>query len=278
MSETNGTARHAGEGRAGPRAYPPDHPVSLLAGQLGERYWPAKVRLDDYEVYAGERQAHALREARAFAAAARANVEAGNALVLYGTHGTGKDFLLAACLYAACRAGFSAGWADALDYYGSLRDAVASREPKEPIIGRLVAPRVLGLSDPLPSAGCADDYSLTDLRRLIDRRDRAGKVTWLSVNADATSLPAVAAALKSGDAAALAAAYRAALAALEKALSGGVWSRLSRGAVTLPLFWQDYRKRKPKESVPCTTESTAPTATPTTAGSAPRSTSRPPTT
>jgi DNA replication protein DnaC len=166
-------------------------------------------------------QKAALDAVRRFAAGIEQAVKDGRGLVLYGTVGTGKDHLLAALLYAAAAAGFSCSWVAGLELYGRVRDTFDNGRAEETAIGPHVLPDVLGISDPIlptqragPAAGVADG----DLYRVLDRRYREVKPTWVTINAE-----------DADDA--------------KAKLGAPIFDRLKDNAELVPCFWPSFRER-----------------------------------
>jgi DNA replication protein DnaC len=188
--------------------------TAKLAGQLGARYGPGLATLERFEVYDPPRQEPVLRRMQEFAASIG---HQGRGLVLFGPVGTGKDHLLAALLYRAVAAGLSCLWQSGMDLYGSFRDRMGEA-PEEESLRRLCSPDVLGLSDPTPPANELTAWRLELLYRIIDRRYRALKATWITLNARDT-------------------------AQAESKLGSQVWDRLQEGAMVVPCFWPSYRER-----------------------------------
>jgi len=191
-----------------------------LAGRLGKRYHPTLASLDTFKVY-HKAQQPALDALRAFAAGVKGAVEAGRGLVIYGTVGTGKDHLLAAVLYAAVRAGFSASWVNGQDIFGRFRDAMDSGESEAGVIREMADHAVLGISDPIPPVvdpSKPGAWRAELLYRVLDARYRQCKPTWVSLNA-----------MSAEDA--------------DAKLSAPVFDRLRDDAALVPCFWPSYRER-----------------------------------
>ena len=146
-------------------------------------------------------------------------VTSSRGLVLLGTVGTGKDHLLAALLYAAARSGHSARWVNGQEVFGQFRDRIDTGKADEQHFRELCAPAVLGISDPIPPVGQAGAWDLGNLYRLLDRRYRAMKATWVTINA------------QSADDA-------------DAKLSEPVFDRLRDGAEIVTCCWPSYRERR----------------------------------
>lgn len=157
---------------------------SEISSSLGNRY--ARCRLHNFEVEHG-RQRHVVEQLEAFAQEMPDAVGRGDSLIVCGPVGTGKDHLLAACLRAAVvHYGMTARWMNGLDLYGEIRDRMDARDysfSEESFVRRLSAPQILALSDPLPPVGEPRQFGIEMLMRIVDRRYRDLKSTWLTMNA-----------------------------------------------------------------------------------------------
>jgi DNA replication protein DnaC len=189
-----------------------------LARQLGRRYSPRLATLDNFHVYdASGEQAAVLQRVREFIADMENVLRETRGLVLYGSVGTGKDHLLAAALYHVARAGIPVGWVNAEDdIYLRVRDSMDSGELEDRILGPMVKPVVLGISDPLSPRGALGDWDVRILARLLDRRYRALRPTWLTMNA-----------IDEADA--------------KTKLTSLIWDRFQDGAEVIPCFWSSFR-------------------------------------
>ena len=190
--------------------------VLRLAHQLGPRYAPGRVQPDGFELYHPD-QGVALAAVKAFADGITARVEAGDGLLLHGPVGTGKDRLLAWLLYRAAWSGYAAAWVNGQTLFAESRDAMDTGRRESEFLAHWTAPRVLGISDPLPPAGAPSAWNLTLLGRLLDERYRALRPTWFTLNVAG-----------SGEA--------------ERKLSAPVFDRIIDGAEVVPCFWPSYRK------------------------------------
>jgi DNA replication protein DnaC len=188
-----------------------------LTRDLGHRYAPERVGKGSYEVY-DQKQSAALDALKAFRADLPAKLERGAGLILYGTVGTGKDHLLAAMLYHAALSGERCRWCNGQDLYGSMRDRMDKGPSEEAWLNQWTSPRVLGLSDPIPPAGDLSPWRMELLYRLVDRRYRAMRSTWATLNV-----------LSPEDA--------------DRQLSHQVFDRMQDGALVVPCFWPSYRER-----------------------------------
>lgn len=192
--------------------------LQRIAADLGPRYAPTRANLARFVRYHAA-QDQALKRLGDFCGQLRGRTEAGEGLVLYGAVGTGKDHLLAALLYQAADHGFFCRWFSGQDLYGRVRDRMDEGLAEDGLLRELTEPAVLAVSDPTPPAGPLSNFRLEFLGRLIDRRYRALKPTWMTLNA-----------LDAADA--------------EAKLSSPVWDRLQESAELVPCFWPSYRERK----------------------------------
>src|SRR5262245_21260754 len=124
---------------------------------------------------------------------------------------------MAAMLYAAGEHGLRRRWVGGQELYGRFRDMVDSPGREHDYLADLAAPAVLGISDPVASSGELSRWSLDQLYRLTDLRDRALRSTWIIVNA---ATP--------GEA--------------EDRLSAPVFDRLRERATVLRCFWPSWRE------------------------------------
>ena len=189
--------------------------IKYLAETLGRRYAPNLASLEAF-VVTNERQQQVLDRLRA--ACVEHMVPRGDGLVFLGSVGTGKDHLLAAMLYAACRAGFRCRWMNAQEFYGDIRDRIDSGASEDARFKALSLPDVLAISDPCPPAGGPTAWNLTQLYRLLDRRYRNMRSTWVTINARDE-------------------------AEADEKLSAPVWDRLRENALILKCFWPSYREK-----------------------------------
>lgn len=194
-----------------------DKLVREIAAALGPRYSPNRVALEGMKLYS-PKISTAIGEVERLIADMANVIENGRTIVFFGTVGTGKDRMLAALLYAAANAGHACQWTNGLEIYGAFRDGMDSGKSESGLLTSLTRPAVLGISDPTPPSGIVSDWQIATLYRLIDKRYRANRCTWLTMNAKTEA-----------DA--------------EAQLSDRVFDRLIDGAVLIPCFWPSYRER-----------------------------------
>ncbi len=198
--------------------------VRALADCLGKRYGPDMARLDTFLAGTPE-QKSVLARLRAFVQALPEHVATGRGLLLYGLVGTGKDHLLAAALYESARLGYSTRWVNGQEIYGRFRDAIDGGQRESDILAELTGPQVLGISDPIPPVEKPTPYNLQQLYRLLDKRYREMKCTWVSLNA-----------VTPEDA--------------DAKLSAPIFDRLRDGAELVRCFWPSYRERSRLKTSP----------------------------
>lgn len=192
-----------------------------LVKAFGPRY--AGCRLANFDRHSGERskQDDAIATLNALARHVREHVKSGGNVILYGPPGTGKDHLLVAVVRAAVAADLSAEWINGQDLYGNLRDRIDTDTSEERSVRQFCHADVLAISDPVPPKGETSSYSATMLYRIIDRRYRELKSTWITVNV-ATAEEAT------------------------ESLTGPIFDRLTDNCVTVYCNWPSYRRaRKP---------------------------------
>lgn len=146
-------------------------------------------------------------------------VQNGEGIILFGPKGTGKDHLATAVARAAIVAGYSAAWANGVDFFADLRDAITTGQTEASMINKLTYPDMLVFSDPLPPKGTTTEYQSSCLFRVIDRRYCAVRPTIITINADSRD-------------------------EAETRLGAQVIDRLSDGALVIHCDWPTYRKPK----------------------------------
>ena len=143
-------------------------------------------------------------------------------LVLYGKVGTGKDHLaFAVARFAIEDLGKSVAWVNGQSWFGSLREAIDKQVPESVLLGSLISPDLLVLSDPLPPAmGRGDEltpYQAAMLYRLVDARYSRGQITVITVN------------VNDDDEA-------------DRRMGTPTWDRVCHGAWKIHCDWPTYRK------------------------------------
>lgn len=190
--------------------------VWRVAEDLGPRYSPKRASLGSYRQDTSLQQKVVARLA-AFCATISERVKEGAGLVLYGSVGTGKDHLMAAVLYAAAKQGHSCRWVNGQEVFGDFRDRIDTKRRDEESFRELCAPSVLAISDPLPPTGSLGNWDIANLYRILDRRYRSLRCTWVTIN----------------------------VATVDEAnaqLSAPVFDRIREQAELVPCFWPSFRK------------------------------------
>lgn len=188
-----------------------------LESKLGARYSYQRASLDTFRA-ANAGQQKVANRLRVIRDDLTAFVSAGRSLIFAGSTGTGKDHLLAAMLYEATKLGVSCHWVDGLDFFAGFRDAIKTGVTEAAVVREFIAPQVLAISDPRRPSGETSDYSLDQLRRVIDKRNRALKPTWLTINI-------------------------ANIREAKTTLTPVIWGRLQEGAEIFGCFWESYREK-----------------------------------
>lgn len=158
---------------------------NAVVAQVGRRY--QGCTLDNFEVTMPQQQRiiDALRE---FASDLRGAIEDGRNLVFMGPPGTGKDHLLVALLRQAAIEGWSIEWRDGQAMFGEFRDAIDGDKSEAEMLAKLTRAGVFAISDPVPPVGSIkSDYQRAMLFRIIDRRYRDLRPTWVTINAASAS-------------------------------------------------------------------------------------------
>lgn len=188
-----------------------------LAGQLGLRYSPKAMAISSFSIY-DSRQSKVIETVKRLAESLPSWAVEGRGVLFFGTVGTGKDHLLASLLYIAAASGLSCKWVNGQEVYGQFRDRMDTGQREEDLLSELCRPQVLAISDPVPPTGNPTPFNVSQLYRLTDRRYRAKKSTWMTVNG-----------LSPED--------------LDSKLSAPLFDRLREDAELLGCFWPSYRER-----------------------------------
>jgi DNA replication protein DnaC len=189
---------------------------AALVNALGRRYAAERTSFDCYTIYHPDQKA-VLEQVKTLAARIPELVTNGENVIFYGPCGTGKDHLLAALLHQTYR--YPALFVSAQELFGAIRDRMTNSQDEQPYLRRLEAPAILGISDLLPPARDPSAWNLECLYRVLDRRYRDLKCTWVTFNADSVE-------------------------EANEALTAPVFDRLRDNATILPCFWQSYRKQR----------------------------------
>lgn len=192
---------------------------SIVAGllrEVGVRY--SGATLDSFRVTEAV-QGAVVDALRAFSTEG-SGIRDGGGVLLYGPRGTGKDHLaIGALRIAILMHGWDVAWIDGQQLFGSMRDRISTESTEMDFIRQYTAPKLLLVSDPLPqdSTKAISDYQQSVLWRIVDRRYRDLKSTWVTLNvADVNEA--------------------------SKRLGPQLADRLTDGALCLHCNWPTYRK------------------------------------
>lgn len=188
-----------------------------LAASLGKRY--SECDLETFEVSSDDqrKKVDALKE---YSLYLPDRVRDGEGIVLFGPKGTGKDHLLAALMrIAVLDFGLSVHWLNGMDLFGEIRDRMDADKSEADFVRNLAYYDVFAISDPVPPVGTLTEWQANMFFRVIDRRYRDNKPTWITANIAST---------EEG----------------EKRLSGQILDRLKDKALTIRCNWPSYRKSK----------------------------------
>lgn len=191
-----------------------------IAGELGPRY--ADCALGNFETTC-DLQRKAVEQLDEYTDQMKLNVELGRPILFFGPAGTGKDHLMAAMMRYAIDCDLTVAWTDGMSLFGEMRDSMETRTSERQILGQYTHTDVLGISDPVPPTGALTEFQMATLFRIVDRRYRDRKPTWITVNA------------AKGE-------------ELEKRIGVQVVDRLRHDALMVPCKWESYR-RGPRPAV-----------------------------
>ncbi len=164
---------------------------------IGPKY--ARCTVDNFNLYPvgqGERtkaQLEARGKIREWMEKMDERLAGGGGLLLWGHVGTGKDHLMAACMYHAtlvCR--YTVKWMEGTRLHQRLRGMSAAEYSEGPgwhpfeqegaLIDRYRQPQILAISDPIPPGRSLTPRGVDVLFSILDRRYRDGKSTWATLN------------------------------------------------------------------------------------------------
>jgi DNA replication protein DnaC len=190
--------------------------LNSLLSQVGPRYRAAT--LDNFERYDAQ-QSRVVEAVRQYAGNWPAEQAAGNGIVLFGPSGTGKDHLLIGLARMVIMAyGVRCVWCQGADLFARFRDGIDLERSEAHEVADWAEPDVLILSDPI-CVGGASRFEASILVRIIDRRYRQLRPTWVSLNV-------------------------ARAAEAEEGMGQAVVDRLRHGSLNLFCEWPSYRARK----------------------------------
>ncbi|KKM63585.1 hypothetical protein LCGC14_1510040 [marine sediment metagenome] len=189
--------------------------IKTLDQDLGNRF--RRCSLTNYEIY-NPAQRDVVDRLKVLQNDVVEHVQAGRGLFLYGNCGTGKDHLAVAILRKAAWEGLSARCINGIKLFGDVADAWRGEGSEGDVIGPLLRPDVLLISDPVLPSGITESNQRT-LYRLIARRYDRRLSTWCTTNV-AGSKGAI------------------------ELLGNQVYSRLIDDAIRLHCSWECYRERR----------------------------------
>lgn len=189
-----------------------------LERSLGKRYSQGACSLAAYRVYDPRQQIAVDTVNRVLGRLAEV-IDNGEGVLLVGSVGTGKDHFLGCLLYAALDAKCEVKYVNGQEVFGTFRDRIDTGERDEEYFRELTMPGLLAVSDPLPPVGQPGAWDLQNLYRIVDRRYREKRPTWMTMNA-----------LSPED--------------MNAQLSSQVFDRLRHDATIIPCFWPSFRERR----------------------------------
>ena len=159
--------------------------LETLRRQVGRRYSGCSLqnfKLSD-ELDVSRKQQTALAAVQAYVDTIKERITEGCGLFLFGpAAGCGKDHLLTAVMLETVGRGYGVTWFNGQDLYGQFRDAITNEASERQTADRLTEPSVLALSDPIPPSGDVTPFQRSMLFRVIDRRYRDRRPTWITAN------------------------------------------------------------------------------------------------
>jgi DNA replication protein DnaC len=179
--------------------------LEKLVDDLGPRYSPERVSLDNYHVrHPGQKET--LERVRAIAARLADSVKAAENVIFFGSPGTGKDHLQASLLHLATGT------------HGIAARHISGPEFYETKMRHLFChANILAISDPVLPAADAPGWRVNQLHGLIDDCYNRLKPVWITVNVNDPK-------------------------DLADKLSVQTYDRLRERAHLFPCFWPSYRE------------------------------------
>jgi DNA replication protein DnaC len=154
--------------------------AALVDLMLGPRYSQCRFTNFNYE---NSKQEKELNRVKLFAEGFDQHVKVGSGLFIYGPSGTGKDHLASAALRMAHIVhGCEVEIVNGLDLYGDARDLIDHAQSERSFVQKWFNAQVLLISDPTPPKGEASQYGLGMLFRILDKRYRHLRSTWVTMN------------------------------------------------------------------------------------------------
>lgn len=192
-----------------------------MCNKIGSRYSKCEFEKWQFHGTADERdrQAKAVQQVQRYFDNLPEHFKAGEGLLLHGPPGTGKDFLMAALMRkAVLTRGLQVDWCNGVEMFGSIRDAMDTETTERTVLQQWVTPPILAISDPIPPWGNLTEFQASMLFRIIDRRYRLQRPTWVTLNVENRTES-------------------------EDRMGIQVVSRLGDGAALVRCEWQDFRRR-----------------------------------
>lgn len=153
---------------------------SYVVAKIGKRY--AGCTLGNF-VATTPAQKQAVQQIGAYVGNWPVTFGEGRGLLLYGPSGTGKDHLAVAALAVAVKDhGATVACIDGQSLFERMRDSIDSETKERDVIRDYTTPHILMISDPLPQSGTVKDFQQSALWRIVDRRYRDMRPTWVTLN------------------------------------------------------------------------------------------------
>ena len=152
--------------------------LANLLDAVGPRY--AGATLESYE-HNLPAQAAVWRAIRDYSDNLADRLVGGEGIILFGSVGTGKDYLLIGAARVAIERA-PGGVGQRADVYGKFRDLIGSDDSERDLIRGFTDPTILILSDAIPPRGTVSDFQAASLYRILDQRYRQCRPAWLSLN------------------------------------------------------------------------------------------------
>lgn len=147
--------------------------------RIGKRYSTAT-----FATFSGETAAHvaALDAVQGYAKSIDDHATEGRGLLIHGPRGTGKDHLAVSALRECVAAGLTVAWVDGQEMFAAMRESIGKDDAERWFSSSFLVSDVLLISDPVPPEGKITEFQQTTLWRIIDRRYRGMKLTWITAN------------------------------------------------------------------------------------------------
>lgn len=152
-----------------------------IGGLCGKRY--ANCSIENFQCPTSGHEEVRLK-VREYADDLRQRVQSGQNVIFLGPPGTGKDHLMVGLIRSALSQypHMRLKWVNGLELFGQARDGMDSGASEVELLRSFETPHVVAISDPLPPGGELTPWRADLLFRLIDRRYRALKPIWVSMN------------------------------------------------------------------------------------------------